>query len=721
MREGVNPIEVWGGVECTVNRVREGYLSQLRRNGHLARLDDIDRFAELGLRALRVPILWEMCQPQQDGPTDFSAFAPMLQRVRDHGIRPIAGLVHHGSGPSHTSLLDAEFEHGLARYARSVAEAHPWIEDYTPVNEPLTTARFSALYGHWYPHATDTGSFMRALVNQCRATIRSMQAIREVNPRARLVQTEDIAFVRSTPLLAYQAEYENHRRFLSFDLLCGRIDREHFMYGHLLAHGIADDELAWFRDNACPPDILGLNYYFTSERYLDEALDAHPAWSHGGNGRHAYADVDAGLVPGLGLLGHRHVLETVWNRYHLPVALSEVHAGCTREEQLRWLDEAWRGAHEARDAGADVRAVTIWSLLGSYDWNTLVRVEAGFYEPGVFDLRGSVPRPTAIAAMARGLATQGKFEHPVLASEGWWRRRGPNRARAPVARARPLLITGAGGGLARALARACEVRGLEHVRLTRAQLDITDRERVQDALRELAPWAVVNAAGVLPRHGTEPATQRNHEVNARGPIVLADACRQHGVRLLTFSSEHVFDGAARRPYVETDPVAPLSTYGKYQAEAERYILETGGDAMIVRTSALFGGEDMAGSLLARAIHDVIRGRRVSLPFDATLSPTYVDDLVTASLDLLIDGASELWHLANVGSVSAASFLSSVAARAQQQPEVVQPDRPVRESAGPQSIYGVLGSARGIHMPALEDALERWWRAHQARLLAGRAA
>ena len=68
------------------------------------------------------------------------------------GIRPIAGLVHHGGGPRYTSLLDPLFPLGLAAHARAAAERYPWIEDWTPVNEPITTARFATLYGHWHPH-----------------------------------------------------------------------------------------------------------------------------------------------------------------------------------------------------------------------------------------------------------------------------------------------------------------------------------------------------------------------------------------------------------------------------------------------------------------------------------------------------------------------------------------------------------------------------------------
>src|SRR5436189_5305374 len=96
--------ELWGGVECTVNRVRDAYHDQLRRSQHLTRLGDLEQFSRLGLRALRVPILWEHAQTQRGAEPDFSAVTPMLERVRALGLRAIAGLCHHGSGPRFTHL-----------------------------------------------------------------------------------------------------------------------------------------------------------------------------------------------------------------------------------------------------------------------------------------------------------------------------------------------------------------------------------------------------------------------------------------------------------------------------------------------------------------------------------------------------------------------------------------------------------------------------------------
>ncbi|HLL22264.1 MAG TPA: hypothetical protein VK427_09040, partial [Kofleriaceae bacterium] len=268
----------------------------------------------------------------------------------------------------------------------------PWVDAYTPINEPLTTARFSGLYGHWYPHGTDKRTFMRALRNQCKATALAMREIRTVNPAAKLIQTEDLGYTHATKMLAYQAAYENRRRWLSIDLL---------------------------REYGCLPDVLGFNYYITSERYLDERLDRWPSWSHGGNARHRYADVHAVLAGQLA--GVDKLLEEAYARYKIPVALTEVHMGCTRDEQLRWLVDIYDRVQALRTR-VPVVAMTAWSTFGAYDWHCLLTRVDNRYEPGLFDVRGPTPRPTALAAAWRAIARGERPSHPVLAGRGWWQR-----------------------------------------------------------------------------------------------------------------------------------------------------------------------------------------------------------------------------------------------------------------------------------------------------------
>jgi dTDP-4-dehydrorhamnose reductase len=248
-----------------------------------------------------------------------------------------------------------------------------------------------------------------------------MCEIRKVNPDAQLVQTEDLGKTQSTPRLAYQARFENDRRWLSLDLLCGRVDAAHPLRPYLRRSGIDDATMDVFLESPCPPDVVGINHYLTSERFLDERLEPYPVEQHGDNGRDVYADVEAVRVCAQ-LAGWRTLLREAWERYRLPLAITEAHLGCTREEQMRWLLEAWRAAEHLRDEGGDVRAVTVWALLGSYDWNSLCVRDAGFYEPGVFDLRAPTPRPTAVAQVIRQLAAEQQPDHPVLDMPGWWRR-----------------------------------------------------------------------------------------------------------------------------------------------------------------------------------------------------------------------------------------------------------------------------------------------------------
>jgi dTDP-4-dehydrorhamnose reductase len=304
--------------------------------------------------------------------------------------------------------------------------------DWTPVNEPLTTARFSGLYGLWFPHGRDEPTFARAFINQMRGTVLAMRAIREVVPDARLIQTEDLGKTWSTPALAYQADFENVRRFLTFDLLSGRMTGEdHRMWGHLRWAGVPEADLLWFAENPCPPDVIGVNHYVTSERFLDERVERYPRHTHGSNGRHCYADVEAVRVLARGAAGPRSLLREVWERFRLPVAVTEAHLGCpVADEQIRWLAEVWSAAGELRDEeGADVRAVTVWALFGAFDWDSLLTRFHGRYESGVFAVRRGAggrleTRPTALASFVRDLAGMGRLpaEHPALAEPGWWRR-----------------------------------------------------------------------------------------------------------------------------------------------------------------------------------------------------------------------------------------------------------------------------------------------------------
>jgi len=717
--------ELWGGVECTINRVRNRYYDQLTRNGHVRRVGDLDLFAGLGIRAIRYPIQWERLAPDRLDQIDWSWADERLGRLRELGVRPIVGLTHHGSGPLHTSLVEDSFATGLAEFARLVAERYPWVEAYTPVNEPLTTARFSGLYGHWYPHGRDRRTFARALVTQCRAVILAMRAIRTVNPLAQLVQTEDLGRVYSTPQLAEHANFRNELRWVTYDLLGGRLMPGSPVWSYLREADVAEAELRWFQENPCPPDVLGVNHYLTSDRFLDENLGHYPKWSRGGDETQRFVDIEAVHACPDCPIGTCTLLKQMWQRYQLPVAVTEAHLNSTREEQMRWLYEVWTAAKLLRREGVDVRAVTAWSLLGAFDWNKLVVRQAGFYEPGVFDVRAPRPRPTALANLMRVIGAGKPADHPVLDVPGWWRR--PDRIWYPAAEgrasavsaptgpaldmrdrsARPLVITGATGTLGNAFARLCAARGIPYHILTRQQMDIADPESVDQALDETKPWALVNAAGYVCVDQAEREPDLCFVVNTKGPALLAAACARHGVSLLTFSSDLVFDGAGFEPYVESAPVAPLNVYGRSKVEAERRVLEILPSALVVRTGAFFGPWDEY-NFVTVALRALCAGKEFTAASDAVVSPTYVVDLVHAALDLLIDGEQGIWHLSNRGALTWFDLARQAATLAGLAPDHLKA-RATQALAlpAPRPRYSALGSERGQLLQPIERALSQY--------------
>ena len=423
-------LEMWGGLECTINRIGDYWSDQDRWNRHSTRgIDDLRLFDSLGLRMVRYPVLWEATAPDSPDELHWEGSDERMAFLREAAVEPIVGLLHHGSGPHYTSLVDPEFPEKLEAYAARVAERYPWATYYTPVNEPLTTARFSGLYGVWYPQGRDDRVFARALYNEVRGTYLAMRAIRRVNPAARLVATDDLGRATGTEATAPRVAFENDRRWLGWDLLMGMVVPGHPMYEFLVTlGGLTEAELQLLVDEPCLPDVIGINHYLTGNRFLDDRVDLYPSSTvcpPTGAQEVAYADVPAMQTPRATSPTVGSVLREAWERYpEVPFAVTEVHVDGDSETQLQWMWEVWRAASRLHREGAPILAVTAWSLLGTFDWNTLCTTPSGgdlYYEPGVFDVSTGVPRATPLTAMVRSLATTGTFDHPALKRDGYWR------------------------------------------------------------------------------------------------------------------------------------------------------------------------------------------------------------------------------------------------------------------------------------------------------------
>jgi dTDP-4-dehydrorhamnose reductase len=271
---------------------------------------------------------------------------------------------------------------------------------------------------------------------------------------------------------------------------------------------------------------------------------------------------------------------------------------------------------------------------------------------------------------------------------------------------RPVLITGGHGTLGRAFAIAAVQRGLSHRVLSRGSLDISSEVEVAASLDAQRPWLVVNAAGFVRVDDAEAEREQCHHDNVLGPEVLARACAARGVQLITFSSDLVFDGAKSTPYLEDDAPGPLGIYGQTKRDAEHLVLEACPAALVIRTSSFFDPSD-AGSFVAVALSTLAQGRPFVAAGDVTMTPTYVPDLVQASLDLAVDGARGLWHLTNGGALTWADLARQAAELAGMSSRgVVAVSRTELPWRAARPLFSALGSVHGALLPPLDDALLR---------------
>jgi len=112
---GVHHLELWGGVECTINRVGDEYFSQIHRSAHIDRVDDLDRFAALGIRAIRYPVLWEHVAPAGLERADWRWPDERLERLRSLGVRPIVVSCITGAGRGTPAWSIRRFPKNLPR------------------------------------------------------------------------------------------------------------------------------------------------------------------------------------------------------------------------------------------------------------------------------------------------------------------------------------------------------------------------------------------------------------------------------------------------------------------------------------------------------------------------------------------------------------------------------------------------------------------------------
>jgi dTDP-4-dehydrorhamnose reductase len=255
-----------------------------------------------------------------------------------------------------------------------------------------------------------------------------------------------------------------------------------------------------------------------------------------------------------------------------------------------------------------------------------------------------------------------------------------------------LLVTGGAGMLGRAVTDAATRLGHDVFSLSRAELDITDSDRVRRAVGAARPRAVVNCAAWTDVDGAEEDEARATYVNGRGAGNVARAAAEHGARMVHVSTDYVFDGAKETPWVESDPVGPIGAYGRSKLAGELEVAAAGPRHAIVRTAWLFGdgGRNFVDTML-----ELCRERdEVSVVTDQVGNPTWTVHLADALVELAErDDDVGVFHAAAAGWCSWYELAVEVFDRAGASCRVrpTTSDRFPRPARRP--AYSVLGTER----------------------------
>jgi dTDP-4-dehydrorhamnose reductase len=223
-----------------------------------------------------------------------------------------------------------------------------------------------------------------------------------------------------------------------------------------------------------------------------------------------------------------------------------------------------------------------------------------------------------------------------------------------------LLITGAGGMLGVDVQRAAEDAGHEAVAFTRARLDVTDGAAVADAVREAGVDAVINCAAQTNVDAAESEPEPAFAVNGRGAGNVAAAAASAGAWCVHVSTDYVFDGEKASPYVESDPVAPVSVYGRSKLEGERAVAAAAPERhTIVRTAWLFGA---TGRCFPKTILRAASARpELAVVADQVGCPTFTGHLAPALVTLAARRTPGILHVASAGRCSWHEFAAAIVA------------------------------------------------------------
>src|SRR5438270_7532384 len=212
-----------------------------------------------------------------------------------------------------------------------------------------------------------------------------------------------------------------------------------------------------------------------------------------------------------------------------------------------------------------------------------------------------------------------------------------------------IVIVGAGGRLGAALVREYRVK-FDVAGFNRAQLDLAKPDQIREKLSPLKFDLLINCAAMTNVDLCETKREQAFVINAEAPKALAEICRDKQAKLIHFSTDYVFDGEKREPYLESDATAPISIYGKSKRSGEKSVLQTSDRNVVIRVSWVFGPDrpSFIDTMIKRAGDE----EKIAAIADKFSAPTYTSDIARMLTQFFdVDVPDGLLHFSNSGECS----------------------------------------------------------------------
>lgn len=325
---------------------------------HLAR--DHAAVAAFGMRSVRESVGWRLAQPRADDPFDFTRLHTLARSAREHGLQVLWTLMHYGT-PAGVDVMAPDFADHFVRYAAAVARELRPLTDQAPIYTPINEIGFFAwalseteLVKARRPSPLDESVGGSSLVDGyaikrrlAMATLRAMDAILEVDPRARFLHVEPLVHVTppdDAPHLAELAHEVSAFQWQAWDLIAGRIEP-----------GLGGNPAAL--------DLIGVNHYHSGQ--WEVGTEARLHWHLKDPRRKPFGDL----------------LQGVWQRYRRPLVVAETsHVGIGR---AAWLDDIAAEVLRVREAGVPVQGLCLYPIVDRSDWND----PNHWHHSGLWDVR----------------------------------------------------------------------------------------------------------------------------------------------------------------------------------------------------------------------------------------------------------------------------------------------------------------------------------------------